>query len=75
MVGTEPEEGVKDKELANPLPDVNDTSKPVGGVTNKFAVRPVPETVNDCSAETLPWHDTNGINTPVVVILAPPIAE
>ena len=69
VVGTEPEEGVNETDPANPLPDVNETSKSAGAVTTRFAVSPVPATVNDCSAETAPWQEVKGFNVPVVVML------
>ena len=48
VVVTVPLVGVKLTLAAKPAPDVVDTSKPDGGVTNKLAVKPLPATVKLC---------------------------
>lgn len=46
---TEPELGAKFMaDVPKPEPEVEEISKPVGGVTTKLAVKLLPETVNDC---------------------------
>ena len=54
---------------AKPLPEVVETSKPVGGVTIMLAVRLEPLTVKLCWVDTIPEHVVNALKVPVVVIV------
>ena len=49
----------------NPVPEVNETSYPVGAVTIKLAVKPVAETVKFCSADTEPIQAEKTARVPV----------
>ena len=51
------------------LPDVVDTSKPLGAVTVISAVSPVPETLKSCSLDTLFSHVLKAVNVPDVLIV------
>jgi hypothetical protein len=53
----------------NPLPEVVETSNPVGAVIVRSAVRLLPPTVKLCSADAVPKQDENALNVPVVVII------
>ena len=66
---TEPEEGVKVTELAKADPVLVETSKPVGGVTTKLALRLVPLTVNVCSVELEPEQAVKAERVPDVEIV------
>lgn len=72
VVLTVPLDGVKETEPANPPPEVVDTSKPVGAVTTRLAVRSVPDTVNDCSADAVPAHELYGFKTPEATMAGVP---
>lgn len=54
---------------AKPLPDVVDTSKPVGGETKIPAVSPNPLTVKLCWVDGVPAHEVNAFKFPVVIIV------
>ena len=62
------EVGVKVTKPAKELPDVKDTSYPVGAVMVRSETRFVPETVKFCSAETEPLQAVNAVNDPDLVI-------
>lgn len=77
VVDTEPLDGVSETEEPKPVPDEVDTSKPVGGVTTRLAVRSAPDTVNDCSDEAVPAQVAKALSVPVVtrVGVAAAVAE
>ena len=54
VVLTVPPEGASETLVAKPLPGMSDISKPAGATISRFAVKPVPATVNVCSADTMP---------------------
>ena len=65
VVATVPVEGVNETVFAKPDPEVVETSNPVGAVTTRAAVKLVPETVYDCSAETEPLQEVKDEKVPV----------
>lgn len=63
------EVGVKVTKPAKELPDVKDTSYPVGAVTVMSETRFVPETVKFCSAEAKPLQVVKVFRVPEVEIV------
>lgn len=66
---TVPLAGVRDTLVPYPLPEVVDTSYPVGAVTIKLDVKAVPLTVKLCGMLASPEHTLNAVMVPVTVIV------
>lgn len=69
---TVPEVGVRVTVGPKDPPEVCEISKPVGAVTTKLAVRNVPDTLKDCSADTVPAQVVKSVNDPEEEITLPP---
>lgn len=69
LVVTVPDDGVKETLPAKPVAVVADTSKPAGAVTIRAAERPVPATVNVCSAEGVPAQVVNAVKVGVDTVM------